>query len=207
MFWWKMLRWRQCTSSKMFLIFHWNVSDVPVECLWCSARINISGACQMAVQNPVRYPANIFLIIPPSFFPVSEENRRRGRKEKRLWRNFHHLLCDWCRSERSDPKRLCVVITACWVTRAHTHTHGAGCRCRILECVWNDVHLQGPWEPEGLNRNTNSIEIKGQRSSSCSHVKYPVWILTHTHTRVFLISQYKSWTGAVSVSQSGYEGV
>lgn len=123
MFWWKILRRRQCISSKMFPIFHWNVSDVPVECLWCSARINISGACQMAVQNPVRYPASIFLIIPPSFFPrVGGKQKERLKREdvvtefssSSLW-----LVSEWAVGSK---EALCRYHGLLSDARAHTHT-------------------------------------------------------------------------------------
>lgn len=179
-------------------------TEVPVksllECFWCSARIRVSGACQMAVQNSLRYPARIFLIIPPSC-----RRKTEGRREiRRCCDGIFIILCDWCWSERSNPKKLCTVITACWVTRARSraHTRAPGRRCGMVECVWNDVHLQGPWELQGLGRNMNSAEIKGQRSPSCSHVKYPVLILTHTYTRAlestssYCLKTAQSWTGA-----------
>ncbi len=136
----------------------------------------------MAVQNPVRYPACIFLIIPPSFFSVSEDNRRRGWKEKMLWRNFHHLLCDWCRSEQSDPKRLCVVITACWVTRAHTHTRRAAAGAGS----WNVFEMM--FTCRGCENLRDSTETRTpQRSKVRGHLPALMWNIqsgywdTHTH--------------------------
>ncbi len=183
----------------MFSIFQWNVSDVLLE---------------LTFLERVRWLSKIPYVIPLVFFslfrPRFSQCRRttEGEAEKRRCCDGIFIISSVTgvgASSRIQRGFVSLSRPAEWHVRTHTRAAPLQVQDPGMCLKWcspaGAVRTWGTQQKHELHRDQRS-EVIFLLSCEISSLDIETHTHTHTHTRAF---QYKSWTGAASVSQSGYE--